>query len=409
MTDVAIRMEGIGKEYRVGGAVPVYAALRDRITESARAMFHPHEPRRNEMFWAVRDVSLSVGRGEVIGLIGKNGAGKSTLLKILSRITEPTEGEAHLFGRVSSLLEVGTGFHPELTGRENIYLNGAILGMSRQEIRSKFEDIVAFAEIAAFLDMPVKRYSSGMYMRLAFAVAAHLDPDILLVDEVLAVGDAAFQKKCLGRMHDIGRHGRAVVVVSHNMSVVSSLCDRVVWLEGGRVVDDGPAARVIAAYLSAGVDRQIVWQPGGSRNDGFRLMSVAIVSGSGEYAAFPSDQPVTIAFEFEVTRPIPSSRMGFLVRSAEGTNVIESHTSDESTAINHEWPVGHYRMHCTIPGSLLRPGDYFVTVAEPYGDTPIVHENVLHFTVSEQNSLVARDGRSALIVPRLHWEREVLP
>ena len=202
-----------------------------------------------EEFWALRNVSLEIRRGQVVGLIGRNGAGKSTLLKIISRITEPTEGRISIKGRVSSLLEVGTGFHPELTGRENIYLNGAILGMRKTEIQRKFDEIVAFAEIDRFLDTPVKRYSSGMYVRLAFAVAAHLEPEILIIDEVLAVGDAAFQRKCLGRMNDVAREGRTVIVVSHNMLSVEGLCNRAVWMHEGTIVEEGEPHEVIAKYL----------------------------------------------------------------------------------------------------------------------------------------------------------------
>ncbi|HET8798085.1 MAG TPA: ABC transporter ATP-binding protein, partial [Thermoanaerobaculia bacterium] len=223
-----ISARGAGKKYVLGSASLVHS-LRDRITELAQSLTTGRRAAREE-FWALRNVDFDLHEGEVLGIIGRNGAGKSTLLKIISQITEPTEGEVHLFGRVSSLLEVGVGFHPELSGRENIYLNGAILGMTRAEIRRKFDEIVAFAEVEPFIETPVKRYSSGMYVRLAFAVAAHMEPDILVVDEVLAVGDAAFQRKCLGKLEDISHSGRAVLVVSHNMSVVSQLCDEVLWL-----------------------------------------------------------------------------------------------------------------------------------------------------------------------------------
>ena len=224
--------------------------MRERLFEAVKAPFRKRDAApAPEPFWALKDVSFSIGQAEVVGLIGKNGAGKSTLLKILSRITEPTEGRIDLYGRVSSLLEVGIGFHPELSGRDNVYLNGAILGMSRAEIRRKFDEIVEFAEIAKFLDTPVKRYSSGMYVRLAFAVAAHLEPDILIVDEVLAVGDAAFQQKCLGKMRDIRAQGHSVIVVSHNMATVTSLCQRVVWLDSGRVKMSGPTHRTSPPFL----------------------------------------------------------------------------------------------------------------------------------------------------------------
>ena len=258
--DIAIRVEGLGKRYRIGGKQERYRTLRDSLTDTVitpfrairSALQHSGARRRpgggNEI-WALKDVSWEVRRGEVVGIIGRNGAGKSTLLKILSRITEPTTGYADVYGRVGSLLEVGTGFHPELTGRENIYLNGAILGMRRAEIELKFNDIVSFAEVEDFINTPVKHYSSGMYTRLAFAVAAHLEPEILFVDEVLAVGDAAFQKKCLGKMGEVARGGRTVLFVSHNMAAIESLCHHVAWIDKGRLRLIGKPGEVVASYL----------------------------------------------------------------------------------------------------------------------------------------------------------------
>src|SRR5687767_9125874 len=253
-----VSIEGVGKRYRLQHhheSLP-YHTLRDSIAAAAAAPFKWMNGSRppavtTDDFWALRDVSFDVGSGEVLGIIGRNGAGKSTLLKILSRITEPTTGRITLDGRVASLLEVGTGFHPELTGRENIFLNGAILGMTRQEIRRNFDSIVEFAEVERFLDTPVKRYSSGMYVRLAFAVAAHLEPDILVVDEVLAVGDADFQKRCLGKMHEVSRGGRTVLFVSHNMAAIQALCSRGIWLDRGSVAADGTAADSIRRYLAS--------------------------------------------------------------------------------------------------------------------------------------------------------------
>jgi lipopolysaccharide transport system ATP-binding protein len=247
-----IHVEGIGKRYRLGQSIR-HDTLRDAIMHRARIgkrRSNPIERRDEEHFWALRDVSFDVGEGEVVGIIGRNGAGKSTLLKILSRITPPTEGRIRLRGRIASLLEIGTGFHPELSGRENIYMNGAILGMRRQEIRAKFDEIVSFAEVEKFLDTPVKRYSSGMYVRLAFAIAAHLEPEILIVDEVLAVGDAEFQKKCLGKMGEVARGGRTVLFVSHNMSSVEGLCTRAILLAGGRKAACGNTKEIIGRYLN---------------------------------------------------------------------------------------------------------------------------------------------------------------
>jgi lipopolysaccharide transport system ATP-binding protein len=394
MSDAAILVEHLSKQYRLGGSMASYASLRDRVTEAFRSK---EAAPRSELFWALRDVSLSIARGEVVGVVGRNGAGKSTLLKILSRITEPTEGEVHLFGRVSSLLEVGTGFHPELTGRENIYLNGAILGMTRREIRAKFDDIVAFAEIAVFLDTPVKRYSSGMYMRLAFAVAAHLDPDILLVDEVLAVGDAAFQKKCLGRVEQISGQGRTVVIVSHNMTVISTLSDRVVWLDAGKIVDIGSPADVIARYLSAGIESNLAWMPRAPASDAFTFHGVT-VRGAG-----PADSPIDIEFDYEVRQPMPPGRLFFSVVNESGIVILSSAETDGTPQEHRIWQLGRHRMACRIPGNLLRPGRYFVTVAEPAGDGYILHEGALGFTVSEQNSLVTTEAGQSLIAPLLEW------
>ncbi|MBA4189059.1 MAG: hypothetical protein C0467_13760 [Planctomycetaceae bacterium] len=258
MSDVAIRVEGLGKQYHLGAQKERYHTFADQIKKwtSVRKLFsRAKRAESRPPFWALKDVSFEVKRGEVVGIIGRNGAGKSTLLKILSRITEPTEGGADIHGRVGSLLEVGTGFHPELTGRENVYLNGAILGMKRSEIVRKFDEIVAFAEVEKFIDTPVKHYSSGMYMRLAFAVAAHLDPEILVVDEVLAVGDAQFQKKCLGKMGDVAKGGRTVLFVSHSMTALQQLCHRCLLLRGGQVDFLGLTQDCIARYATGGASR----------------------------------------------------------------------------------------------------------------------------------------------------------
>jgi lipopolysaccharide transport system ATP-binding protein len=259
MSDIAIRVESLSKQYRIGGKQERYKTLRDTLTDAIAAPFRragrllrgqaTGATELNETIWALKEISCEVKHGEVVGIIGRNGAGKSTLLKILSRITEPTEGYAEIHGRVGSLIEVGTGFHPELTGRENIYLNGAILGMKRAEINKKFDEIVAFAEMEKFIDTPVKHYSSGMYLRLAFAVAAHLEPEILLVDEVLAVGDVAFQSKCLGKMEDVAHQGRTVLFVSHNMAAIQNLCSSCQLLESGQLVQKGATAQVVAHYL----------------------------------------------------------------------------------------------------------------------------------------------------------------
>ena len=280
MNSIAIRVENLSKMYRIGEKQESYYTFRDTLSSIALAPFRRlhrvgRPPKEEEIIWALKDVSFEVKRGEVVGIIGRNGAGKSTLLKILSQITEPTEGKAEIRGRVGSLLEVGTGFHPELTGRENIFLNGAILGMRKAEIQRKFDEIVAFAEIEKFMDTPVKRYSSGMYVRLAFAVAAHLEPDILLVDEVLSVGDAAFQKKCLGKMRDVSEVGRTVLFVSHSMPAIENLCERVTWIDQGSIIQDGETREVVAQYIKEINQTMETRKVGGCQNLGHRR-------GSGE-------------------------------------------------------------------------------------------------------------------------------
>ena len=316
MADTIISVENLSKKYLIGSRKETYSTLRDFITSGARIMrarllrplnsFGSRANGHAQEFWALKDIALEVRRGEVVGIIGRNGAGKSTLLKVLSRITEPTDGRVRIKGRIASLLEVGTGFHPELTGRENIFLNGAILGMTRTEIKQRFDEIVTFAEIEQFLDTPVKRYSSGMYVRLAFAVAAHLEPEILIVDEVLAVGDAQFQKKCLGRMKNVGRDGRTVLFVSHNMAAISTLCSRVVWLEGGRLAGSGDVRQVMGRYLANGVKQSLAWQPE-KQSTRFSYHSVRVLAEdpNAEGDSIPADSSFEIVFDYSVNETLP--------------------------------------------------------------------------------------------------------
>jgi lipopolysaccharide transport system ATP-binding protein len=315
MSDIAIRVENMGKQYRIGEQER-YKALRDVLAQMMTAPFRRLTNRSSaagdpQFIWALNDVSFEVKHGEVIGIIGRNGAGKSTLLKILSRVTEPTEGYAEIHGRIGSLLEVGTGFHPELTGRENVFLNGAILGMKKTEIKRKFDEIVAFAEVERFIDTPVKRYSSGMYLRLAFAVAAHLEPEILLVDEVLAVGDATFQKKCLGKMGEVAKEGRTVLFVSHGMDAIRSLCKRVIWLDGGRIVADGEGSRVVSDYLDAmsrtAQEARSTASIAQANRDG-QLLSVekVVLKDAGKQIShrFPFGSEICVEIHFYALRPI---------------------------------------------------------------------------------------------------------
>ncbi len=356
MSPVAVHAEGLGKRYRIGQRRP-YARLGETLADTLRRSARrptrsPHEDA--DELWALRDVSFEVGEGEVLGIIGPNGAGKSTLLKILSRITEPTEGWAVIGGQVRSLLEVGTGFHPELTGRENVYLNGAILGMRRAELKRKLDEIVAFAEIERFLDTPVKRYSSGMYVRLAFAVAAHLDPEILIVDEVLAVGDAAFQRKCLGKMGEVGREGRAVLFVSHNMTAVKALCDRALLLQGGRILKGGPTDRVVAAYLepSLGASRDHVAFPEDTR------LRIQVLEAGLLPTGEKSDSDLIFRCTYRVQRPLPDVLLCAEVRNSADISVF--YANDALLEDDRKRALGIHTVTLIIPCHLLAPGEYSV-------------------------------------------------
>ncbi len=365
-----IRVENLSKQYRIRARQAAYETFRDTLVSAVRAPLRHLKGERNsanETIWALKDVSFEVMPGEVIGLIGRNGAGKSTLLKILSRITDPTTGRIELFGRVGSLLEVGTGFHSELTGRENIYLNGAILGMKRFEIDRMFDEIVAFAEIDKFIDTPVKHYSSGMYLRLAFAVAAHLEPDILLVDEVLAVGDAQFQKKCLQRMGRVSDEGRTVFFVSHQMSAVKSLCSRAIQLDRGRLVNDGDPKAVVHQYLTDGSSElraERLWNKPSERpgNDQFRLLGLRVTDSTGEPCnSFYSSQPIYVEIEFDLSFLHSALLVGFELIHRDGVVVFRSNHNDRH---EREWPslrVGRNKLRCEIPPCLLNYGTYFIS------------------------------------------------
>ena len=350
MTTV-IKAEGLGKRYRRG--VHVDAGLRHVLEAFARSPWRALRGAKPEQFWALKDVSLAVREGEVLGLIGRNGAGKTTLLKILSRITRPTEGWAEIRGKVRSLLEVGTGFHPELTGRENTYLSGSILGMGKKEIDRKFDEIVAFAEIEKFIETPVKHYSSGMYVRLAFSVAAHLEPDILLVDEVLAVGDINFQKKCLGKMGEVAKGGRTVVLVSHQLNQIRRLCERVAWVDGGSIRKSGPTHEVVSAYENAMVSGE---GPGGSqRGSGtiarFLHWEIADAGGDESHTLRTLD-PVTVEFTVDIRRPVKMGHYGVALRNHE-QQVIWAWAVEP-----FRLEIGKHRLRHTFSVLPLRPGPY---------------------------------------------------
>jgi lipopolysaccharide transport system ATP-binding protein len=423
MSDNAIRIDGLSKQYRIGSKQQGYKTLRDTLAETFVSPFRRAQKllrgqaygaaELGETIWALKDVSGEIKRGEVVGIIGPNGAGKTTLLKILSRITEPTEGQAEIHGGVVSLLEVGTGFHPELTGRENIYLNGAILGMKKAEIEQKFDEIVDFAEIEKFIYTPVKHYSSGMYVRLAFAVAAHLEPEILLVDEVLAVGDAAFQKKCLGKMGDVAKEGRTVLFVSHNMQAVRNLCTKVILLSDGCVEEMGDTGRVVSSYLRGIVRNSSFeqnWEhpkiaPG---NERIRLHRIGLQPKSEE----PSDM-ITIRtqleIELEYTNLVPDTHLiiNLALYTIDGSLIFVSLTTEESEWHGRPFPRGRFRSICHIPGDFLNEGSYRVRLL--FLDEEANHlydlEEAMTFTVydTEQRKIQWYRKWQGIVRPKFEW------
>jgi len=413
--DPIIKVEELSKQYRIGAAQSSYSTLRESLMAKLRAPFDRFGPHSTETsIWALKDVSFEVLPGEVVGIIGRNAAGKSTLLKILSRITEPTAGRVGLYGRVASLLEVGTGFHPELTGRENIYLNGAILGMARNQIKRKFDEIVAFAEIDKFIDTPVKFYSSGMHVRLAFAVAAHLEPEILVLDEVLAVGDTAFQQKCLGKMRDVTRQGRTVLLVSHSMSTVSRLCRKTVWLDEGRLKELGPSDQVIQSYLSARGSASAEYTRNGTEVQPTPRVFVTagrIRNHENEVAAvLDAQRPFSIEIEYEVTKTT-LAWVGFTISTREGADILAAADGDvDSYAANPREP-GVYTTICYIPGGLFNTGQWVLSLFAARttgGNVEMLDycEYVLAFGVENPSGVGSYmpKTRVGVISPRLDWE-----
>jgi len=370
MSDVAIQTNGLGKSYNLGLSRRGYGTLRESVVETAKGSLgrltgkRPEQP-EGDTLWALRDLSLTVKQGEVVGLIGHNGAGKSTLLKILSRIVEPTTGWADVTGRTGSLLEVGTGFHPELTGRENVFLNGSILGMRRAEIRARFDEIVAFAEIERFLDTPVKRYSSGMSVRLAFAVAAHLEPEILLVDEVLAVGDAAFQRKSLGKMNEVAEAGRTVIFVSHNLAILQALCQRGILLERGQVQADAPVSEAIDHYLRRleKASSQDLLERADRDTSGYHdtmLKGLEIRDRVGGHTdAVVAGRPATITVEF--TEVVPMMECQLTIVNSLGQPVTTFDSENSAPADVRDSELGT-RIECEVPSLPLLPGRYRIDV-----------------------------------------------
>jgi lipopolysaccharide transport system ATP-binding protein len=429
MGDLVIRTEQLGKQYRIGLLQKGYRTLRETLMDAAKAPWrmmrrtiHGEPPPEDEMIWALRDVAFDVRQGEVLGIIGRNGAGKSTLLKVLSRITEPTTGRVQVAGRVGSLLEVGTGFHPELTGRENIYLSGAILGMRNVEIDQRFDEIVAFSEIEKFIDTPVKHYSSGMFLRLAFAVAAHLTPEILLVDEVLAVGDERFQKKCMGKMESVGKEGRTVLFVSHNMNAIHRLCQRVILLDEGRIRADGETAEVISQYLNADrseMDCKEWFDHEQAPGDGTaRLKRVRLLDRRGQpRSAFEIREPIRIEVEFWALDPGHPFMPILLIHNENGVCVLESAANHDPAYTGKARKKGIYRSVCHIPGNLFNEGmfhvDVLVRVLVPRRYF-VRESNLLSFRVQDSGSGKSVKGEftkpwSGVVAPLLPWKTDIRP
>jgi len=419
VNDVVITAENLGKKYVIGhrGQAERYATLRDTLARGARSFARKTRDLIQgkpiiqgddlEEVWALQGVSFEIRRGDAVGIIGRNGAGKSTLLKVLSRITEPSTGRVTIKGRVASLLEVGTGFHPELTGRENIFLNGAVLGMTRQEIKRKFDEIVAFAEVEKYLDTPVKRYSSGMHVRLAFAVAAHLEPEILVVDEVLAVGDVVFQKKCLGKMGEVTRAGRTVLFVSHNMGTIRQLCQRGMLLTTGRLQEEGSAEAVVTSYLNnrdSAAGGEYVWDEARMPGDGCaRIKAIRLRAENEEVRSeFGTDEPIYIEAEYILFERAYHFRVVVSVSTADGIYVLNSSDSEcrEQYALARQ--PGWYVSRCQIPGHLLNEGAYSIAIRGSLHGVRKVFKDLpeLRFAV------VSTGGppRRGIVAPPLAWQ-----
>jgi lipopolysaccharide transport system ATP-binding protein len=416
---LAIEAHELSKRYRIGQMQAAYGTLRDSLTRTAARLLGRTDERERHELWALRDVSFRVSEGEVLGVIGRNGAGKSTLLKVLTRITAPTSGHAVIRGRVGSLLEVGTGFNPELTGRENVFLNGSILGMKRREIQRKLPDIVEFSGIEKFMDTPVKRYSSGMYVRLAFSVAAHLEPEILLVDEVLAVGDAEFQQRCLGRMENFSGTGRTVLFVSHNMQTINQLCDRAIWIDGGEIVEDGDPSDVVTHYLrsSHSSGSHIAWPDDESApgDDLARLLGVRVIDGDGDpVETIDVRGHVGIEIRYRVLRDGPP--VFAKIRAQDRQGDIAFNAMDTAAQVREPSPPGVYATTAWIPPNLLNEGRTMIDVAVCTLHAPKLHQRAARYEAVSFTVFDPGDGDSArgrftghmrgVVRPLLEWSVE---
>ena len=426
MSDIAIRAENIGKKYHIGALAHRNDTLRDALVDfthqvgaNLKRSYRNGQSVDDNQVWALQDVSFEVRQGQVLGVIGKNGAGKSTLLKVLSRVTEPSTGSIEIHGRVGALLEVGTGFHPELTGRENIYLNGAILGMKRDEIDRKFDEIVAFSEVEQFIDTPVKRYSSGMYLRLAFAVAAHLEPEILVVDEVLAVGDAEFQRKCLGKMGDVAQQGRTVMFVSHNMSAILRLTQESIVLDKGRLVMRATSSEAVDYYLSAGHEKvgERIWMADEIPSSAAPFIPVALrlLDARGQVVdTVRSTEAVTIELEYKLSALISGLRIGIYLNTVRAEAVLTSFDTDEPAMFEKytNRASGHYLSRCSLPADTLNHGRYSLGInASSYRiQRYFQDEQALDFNVDGAGApgMQWPEPRPGVIRPRMQWTIETL-
>lgn len=415
MSKPAVRVEQLSKQFRLGAAASryEYRTFREAIADAVRAPFRrgAGPAPKGELLWALRDVSFEVQPGEAVGIIGHNGAGKSTLLKVLSRITEPTSGRIELRGRVASLLEVGTGFHPELTGRENVFLNGAIMGMARREIERKFDEIVAFSEMERFIDTPVKRFSSGQYLRLAFSVAAHLEPEILVVDEVLAVGDLAFQKKCMGRMEHVASEGRTVLFVSHNLPVMRQLCSRGVLLRRGQVEKVGPIDEVVDHYVQDVATEAEVEFPVRSEAP-IQLLRAGVYSQDGILSSrLPVSREFWTRIEFVVREPMSANPLWMGLFRADGELVINASEIDGGLRLPDSRSPGRYVAHVRFPGGILNAGryQYKVAIASTGGLSQDARDGT-YFELYDDTELALNSGgrRSGLLLMPLKWVEEPL-
>jgi len=429
MANTIIQVENLSKKYLIKHQQQAsYTALRDVITDKVKSfgkkIISPRNHKqssissRTEEFWALKDVSFKVKQGDVIGIIGRNGAGKSTLLKIISRITEPTKGRIRINGRVASLLEVGTGFHPELTGRENIFLNGAILGMSRIDIKKKFDEIVAFAEVEKFLDTPVKRYSSGMYVRLAFAVAAHLESEVLLVDEVLAVGDVAFQKKCLGKMGSVAQEGRTVLLVSHNMNSIKRLCSTAILLTDGKVEYVGSADSTIRKYLNKSSNQNTIWENDNYYNPCNYLKPLKLYARDRydniiQNSVSKNDQLI-IVFEFDVQIKQRDLTIGVSVFDENNQHLFRTLHTDSNENINEELKVGNNIITCELPKDILNEGTYLIKLdgsiyKKSWEFNPFTNDDISIKIEVNGDFIFSKywqNKRAGILAPTIQWEVE---